>query len=125
MLCKDVIIPKMDDKIYFLTKDLKNEMDNDPRFIRLNELNKKMNDDEEVILLAMKKDELNDKYNDLLRFCKDDDEVVVKARKELLQAKIELESHPLVKEYLEAYNEVKTLLLEVNDILFGDFKEKI
>lgn len=115
----------MDDKIYFLTKDLKNEMDKDPRFIRLNELNKKMNDDESVIRLAIKKDELNDKYNDLLRFYKDDDEVVVKARKELLQAKIELESHPLVKEYLKAYNEVKLLLLEVNDILFSDFKEKI
>ena len=115
----------MDDKIYFLTQDLKKEMDNDPRFIRLDELNKRMNDDENVIRLAMKKDELNDKYNDLLRFYKDDDEVVVKTRKELLAAKIELESHPLVKEYLEAYNEVKTLLLEVNDILFKDFKDNI
>ena len=112
----------MDDKIYFLTKELRKEMDNDPRFMRLDELNKRMNDDESVILLAMKKDRLNEKYNDLCKVYDDENPLVVEARKELLDAKIELESHPLVKEYLAAYNEVRTLLMEVNDILFSEFK---
>ena len=31
----------MDEKIYFLTNELKKEMENDPRFIRLDELEKK------------------------------------------------------------------------------------
>lgn len=114
----------MEDKIYFLVKDLKEEMDKDPRFILLNELNEKMNNDESVIRLAMKKDTLNDRYNDLLKIYKDDDEVVIKARKELLSAKEELENHPIVKEYLKAYGEVRDLLLEVNNILFGEFKER-
>lgn len=114
----------MDENIYFLAKDLKNEMTNDPRFIRLDELEKKMNDDEEVIRLAMKKDKLNEEYNDLSRFYKDDDPVLVKKRRELVSAKEELDSHPLVKEYLEAYSVVRDLLIEVDNILFGDFKGK-
>ena len=114
----------MNDNIYFLTSELKNEMSNDPRFIRLDELEKKMKDDETVIALAMKKDKLNDRYNDLVRFYKDDDPLVVKVRRELMEAKKELDSHPLVKEYLEAYSVVRDLLNEVNDILFGDFKGK-
>ena len=101
----------MDEKIYFLTNELKKEMENDPRFIRLDELEKKMNDDESVIRLVIKKDTLNDKYNDLSRFYKDDDPELIKARREFMDAKKELESH-------------RDLLMEVNDILFSDFKGK-
>ena len=112
----------MDDKVYFLSKELKEEMDKDPRFIHLLELEKKINDDEEVISLSMKKETVNNKYIDLLKYYKEDDEVVVNARKELFSAKKELDSHPLVKEYLKAYSEVEQLLYELNNILFKDVK---
>ena len=77
----------MDDKIYFLSKELREAMDNDPRFIKLLELEKKVNDNEEIILLASKKDNANNKYNDFLKYYPEDDENVVNARKELFEAK--------------------------------------
>ena len=112
----------MDDRIYLLTKKLKLEMDNDPRFVRLAELEKELDNNNEIILLSMKKDEANNHYNDLLKIYKDDDEVVIKARKELIKRKDELDSHPLVKEYLKVYSEIRLLLLEMNDIIFKDLK---
>ena len=121
MLCK-VYNVSMDEKIFYLTDELKKEMDSDPRFLRLQEIEEKMNNDEEVMRLAYQKDLKSDRYNDLLKIYDDKHPLVVSARKELVEAKTNLESHPLVKEYLKAYAEVKMLLYKVNDILFGDFK---
>ena len=121
MLCK-VYNVSMDEKIFSLTDELKKEMDNDPRFLKLQEIEEKMNNDEEVMRLAYQKDLKSDRYNDLLKIYDDKHPLVVSARKELVEAKTNLESHPLVKEYLKAYAEVKMLLYKVNDILFGDFK---
>ena len=121
MLCK-VYNVSMDEKIFFLTDELKKEMDNDPRFLKLQEKEEKMNNSEEVMRLAYQKDLKSDRYNDLLKIYDDKHPLVVQARKELVEAKTNLESHQLVKEYLQAYIEVKKLLYEVNEILFGDFK---
>ena len=44
---KDVIILDMDEQIYILARELKEEIDRDPRFIRLSELEKKMSENEE------------------------------------------------------------------------------
>lgn len=112
----------MDDKIYFLTKELKKEMDNDPRFIRLKELEEIMNNDEEVIALAYKKDLISNEYNDALKFYKEDSIEVNNAREKFIKIKDELNALPAVKNYLEAYNEIRFLLVEVNNILFSDFK---
>ena len=112
----------MDEKIFFLTDELKKEMDNDPRFLKLQEKEEKMNNSEEVMRLAYQKDLKSDRYNDLLKIYDDKHPLVVQARKELVEAKTNLESHQLVKEYLQAYIEVKKLLYKVNEILFGDFK---
>lgn len=112
----------MDDKIYFLTKELKEEMDKDPRFKLLLSIEEKMNNNEEVIRLAIAKDKANERYNDLLKIYPEENELVVSAKKELFLAKKELDSHPLVKEYLSAYKEVEMLLYEVNQILFKEFR---
>lgn len=110
----------MDEKIYFLANKLKEEMDSDERFKRLKEAEYVLNNDENVIRLAMKKDTINDRYNDLLKIYDESHEEVLKVRKELMDAKKELESHPLTKEYLKAYNEVYLLLYKINEILFKD-----
>ena len=114
----------MNEKVYNLARNLKEEMDKDPRFIRLKELDKKMSEDEEVMLLSYKKDLANNRYNDLLKIYNENDEVVLEARRELIQRKDELDSHPLVKEYLSALNEVRIVLFEMNRIIFDGFKEE-
>ena len=114
----------MDEKIYNLVRKLKEEIDRDPRFIRLNELEKKMSEDEEVMLLSYKKDMANTKYVDMLKIYKEDDKEVIEARNELIKRKDELDSHPIVKEYLSALNEVRKIIFEMNNIIFGSFKEE-
>lgn len=112
----------MDEQIYFLINKLKNAIDNDDRIITLNKIEKEMNENEEVMLLAYKKDLATNEYSDLFKIYDENSDQVIASRNRLLEAKERLESHPLVKEYLKAYKEVRLLLIEVNNILFKDFR---
>lgn len=121
MLCK-VYNNYMDEKILNLTEELKAAMDNDPRFLRLKEIEERMNNDESVMKLAYQKDMKNDRYNDLLKIYDENHPLVKQAQKELYEANQELNNHMLVKSYMAAYLEVKMVLHQVNNILFSDFK---
>ena len=111
----------MPNDIYTKTSDLKEKLNNDPRVVLLNKLEKEMNDNEEVMSLAYKKDMAALKYSDALNHFSEDSEEVKTALKELHKAKKNLDEHPLVKEYLKAYSKVRDLYAEVNEILFSDF----
>ena len=52
------------------------------------------------------------------------DELIYNLAIKLKEAKEALNNHPLVKSYLSIYNEVKHLYMEVDDILFSEFKGK-
>ena len=110
----------MEKDIYLETEKLKKVLDNDPRLVRLNELEKKMNTDEIVMSLAYKKDMAAVKYSDVLNHYSEDSVEAKNALKELHQAKLELDNNPLVREYLEAYKEVRELYEQINEILFFD-----
>ena len=109
----------MDEKITELTYKLKEQLQNDPRIIALNESEKKMNESEEVMALSYRKDCALDHYNQLLKYYSDDSKVVVKARQDLASAKKELESHPLVRDYLQKYQQVRLLFEQINQNLFS------
>ena len=109
----------MDEKITELTYKLKEQLQNDPRIIALNESEKKMNESEEVMALSYRKDVALDHYNQLLKYYSDDSKVVVKAKQDLASAKKELESHPLVRDYLQKYQQVRLLFEQVNQSLFS------
>ena len=61
----------MDDKLYESLILLKEGIEKDPRVIRLNELDDKLNHNEEVMILSYKKDTANTLYNDALKFFKE------------------------------------------------------
>ena len=109
----------MDEKILELTYQLKTALDNDSRIALLNKLEEQMNNNEEVMGLSYRKDVALDKYNEMCKYFKDDSEEVINARKELATAKKELESHPLVREYLAAYQQVRILFEHINETLFS------
>ena len=109
----------MDEKITELTFKLKEQLKNDPRIIALNESEKKMNESEEVMALSYKKDRALDYYNEMLRFFADDSPATIKARQELAEAKKNLESHPLVRDYLAKYQQVRLLFEQINESLFA------
>ncbi len=109
----------MDEKILSLTYQLKTALENDERIALLNKLEQKMSSNEEVMALSYRKDMALDRYNEMCKFFKDDSEEVIKARKLLAEAKKELESHPLVREYLSAYQKVRVLYEHINETLFS------
>ena len=112
----------MNEKIYNLAKELKELIDNDSRIKKLNELEKKINDDHEVMVLAYQKDVAASEYSDILKIYSEDSKEAKEKRMKLVEAKTKLESHPLVKEYNKAYVDVKFMLLEINRILFKDYR---
>lgn len=108
------------DDIYSLSYELKDLLINDPRIIRLNELEKKMNESEEVMALAYQKDVAVSEYSDALNHFARDSEEVKKAQHNLHIKKEALDKHPLVKDYLKAYSEVRDLYYQLNDMLFSN-----
>ena len=107
------------EKIYQLTYELKELMDNDSRISLLNKLEKEMNESEEVMKLSYKKDLANDGYCDSLRYFGQDSKEEKESRRCLYLAKKELEEHPLVKKYLACYQEVRLMLEEVSNNIFS------
>lgn len=108
------------DDIYSLSYELKDLLTNDPRIIRLNELEKKMNESEEVMALAYQKDLAVTEYSDALNHFAKNSEEVKNAQRNLHLKKEALDNHPLVRDYLKAYSEVRDLYFELNDILFSN-----
>lgn len=115
----------MEKDIYLKAENLKELLSKDPRIIKLNELEKKMNEDEEVMSLAYKKDMASVNYSDILNHFSKDSKEAQKALKELHEAKLNLDNHPLVKEYMKAYIEVRELYEEINKILFANFASNL
>ena len=110
------------DDIYSLSYQLKDLLTNDERVIRLNTLEKKMNESEEVMALAYQKDLAINEYSDALNHFDKNSEEVKKAQHNLHLKKEALDNHPIVQEYLKAYREVRDLYYQLNDILFSNLK---
>ena len=113
----------MDEKIYHLASELNKELNNDPRVIKLNELEKELNDSFEVYTLSNKKDEAFEEYNRLKEIYSDDNELTKAALLKAKDAKEKLNNFPLVKEYLAKYSLVRDLYLEIDNILFSDIRK--
>ena len=105
-------------------EELKKALDGDPRVIRLNELEKKLYDDSHLLELVKKKDDLERQYNSLLSYMDKDSEEAKAVEKALYEAKLEMDSHPLAKEYSEAFVEVRDIYMQIDDILFGQYRVK-
>ena len=111
----------MSNDVYLKATELKQLLENDERIISLNESEKRMNEDEEVMVLAYKKDMAAVKYSDALNHYSENSEEAKKALSELHMAKYNLDNHPLVREYLNKYKEVRELYNQINQILFSEF----
>ena len=106
--------------IYLLAGELKDLLDNDERLVRLNKLENELNNNEEVMALSYQKDLAVSSYSDALNHYANNSEEIKKYQHELFLKKEALDNHPLVKEYLKAFSEVRDLYFQVNEILFND-----
>lgn len=114
----------MNDSLINSLNKLKTAIENDPRVLKLNELDKKINENEEVMKLAYQKDMALVSYEDSLKHFKEDSATVSEAQKRLYEAKLSLDNHPLVKEYNLAYKEVRLMYEKINKTLFEKFQTK-
>ena len=103
---------------------LKQSMENDPRVLELNEVDKRLSLNEEVLKLSYKKDVALTAYEDACKHFGETSNEDLAKQKELYLAKLELDNHPLVREYNEKYQAVRLMYDEVNKELFGDFISK-
>jgi hypothetical protein len=94
----------------------------DPRILQLNALEAKLQKDEDVHTLSLAKDAAESAYNDWIAH---HDEAMAESKalqKKLYEAKLALDSNPLVQEYNAAYIVVRDLYMQIDDLLFHDFR---
>ena len=115
----------MSEDIYTKATNLKTLLSQDSRIALLNKLEKEMNENEEVMALAYQKDMAAVNYSDVLNHYSKDSKEAESALKTLHEAKLKLDSHPLVVSYLKTYKEVRDLYNEINEILFSDFSANL
>ena len=115
----------MSKDIYTIAYELKELLANDERIIHLNQAEEKMNNNDKVISLAYQKDMACVSYSDALNHFSENDQASKDAQKELHQKKLNLDNHPVVREYLDAYKEVRDLYFALNDILFSGLNLKL
>ncbi len=111
--------------IYSLSYELKELLSQDERVVLLNKLEKEMNDNEEVMALAYQKDLAITNLSDAINHFGEKSEEAKKAQHELFLKKEALDNHPLVRDYLKAYQEVRELYFNLNDILFSNLSLKM
>lgn len=105
-------------------EELKTALDNDPRVKALAELEKKLYEDPFLIELVKKKDDLERQYNSILSYKDNDDEEVKIIEKALYEAKMEMDTYPLAKEYSEAFVKVRDIYMQIDDIIFGKYRKR-
>lgn len=111
----------MEEKLYILASELKELVNKDERITLLNISEKNMEESEEVQLLSYQKDVITSEYSSLLNIYSPSDDVIKNVISRLSEAKSKLQSHPLVKDYLDKYKTIKELYEEMNHILFSSF----
>ena len=106
--------------IYSLSYELKDLLSQNERVVLLDKLEKEMNANEEVMALAYQKDLAINNLSDAINHFGENSKEAKSAQHELFLKKEALDNHPLVRQYLKAYQEVRELYFNLNDILFSN-----
>ena len=100
---------------------LKEELDSLPEVKELERLNKLLNENEDVMRLAYKKDMCATKYEDAIRYFGEGSDEARDAQKALHLAKLELDKNELVVQYNKQYKIVREIYDRINEEIFNPF----
>ncbi len=114
----------MEEEILKSIASLGEAIKEDARVKRLNALENKLYEDPELIELVKKKNDLERDYESSLSYLSSSSDEARVKEKALYEAKLALDTYPLVKEYNEAYILVRDLYMQMDDIIFGKFRSK-
>ncbi len=118
------MIISMNNSLYEEVYKLRDQMKSDPHFLALKEMDEKLNNNEEVMKLAYQKEMAIVEYEDALNHYGKNSAELKKAQQNLAKCKLNLDNHPLVKEYYLALQKVREMDRKVNEKLFDDFNMK-
>jgi len=108
----------MNERLAIAIEELSTLIKNDARIKELEELEKAILEDEEVVSYINKKESALLAYNDALKVKDIHDPFVLTLQSNLFEAKKALDALPLVKKYNDIYKEVASLYRQVDDCLF-------
>ena len=111
----------MDQILLDKASKLKEELDSLPEVKELERLNKLLNENEEVMRLAYKKDMAATKYEDAVRYFGQDSDEALTLQKALHLAKLELDKHELVLAYNKQYKKIREIYGKINKEIFDPF----
>ena len=111
----------MNQKLAEKALELKEGINSLPEVIELERLNKLLNENEEVMKLCYCKDICATKYEDAVKYFGLESDEARGAQKALYQAKLELDSNELVKEYNAQYKLVRKIYDKINEEIFNPF----
>ena len=100
---------------------LKEELDSLPEVKELERLNKLLNNNEDVMRLAYKKDMAATKYEDAVRYFGQNSDEAIEAQKCLHLAQLELDKNELVILYNKQYKKVREIYDRINKEIFNPF----
>ena len=108
--------------MYTLIDNLVDAISKDKIFIEYKQNNKKIENDELKMLISRHQYI----FEDYLRLKQYEKYVSIdETKKELLEVKKELTSHPLIQEYYKSYYSINDLLEEVTQVVFADISEDV
>ena len=103
--------------------DLRLAMERDPRQQALRSAEEELKKDPKALKLVEKKDAALAKYMQLRTELGAEDVATIASQEELHQAKLALDLLPASKAYSDAFSALNLLYREVDEILFGLFRE--
>jgi len=106
-------------------ESLKLALESDHRRLLLEEREKAALRSTEVLALKKALDERKEAYDKIRSLDRPESNLLEQAQKDLYQAKLAFDSHPLVASYLSAYRAFKEVEREVDDIVFGPYRKRI
>lgn len=103
---------------------LKEALASDPRSIALKEIEKQLEESEEVRLLSNKAKEAMEELGYAQEHFGVDSPFSKEKQKELYLAKKALDEHPLSREYTKRYAIIRSLYGEIDALLIGPYRDK-
>jgi len=109
-------------EIISLGMTLKELLEEDERVQRLNDLDQALNQNQTLLMLTETYQKAQANYQAMWESYGDESPHLLRARAELHQVKTQVDSHPLVREYLQAYGRVRELYQLIQHKIFLPFK---
>lgn len=111
--------------VSILAFSLADTIEKDPRVISMKTAEKAMEENDEIGHLAYAFDLAQTHYNDLLKIYSETAPEAQSAQKDLYLKKKALDEHPLVREYLHCYQDVRLMYDTLQNELFAPFNEHL